>query len=162
MENLEISDMINSLKRLLHEDKIINLPTQGKSLLLDLHSSNYDFLFDINRKGHKLIKCTFQLREINHRSDPLIRFDLIGKAHPNPVGSYGHAGERIPCPHVHMANFPEYGIAVALPINDPMVRLNIPASAYNDILFCLNEILARINVANRDDFRYTLNQELLS
>ena len=43
MENLEISDMINSLKRLLSEDEIINLPTQGKSELLELHSSNYDF-----------------------------------------------------------------------------------------------------------------------
>lgn len=151
--------MLTSLKYIVeNKNKIITIPKIGEKDCLSLHSNNYDFLFDLNRGGHKKSKCTFQLR---HGSRPLLRFDLIGKAHFNPVGDYTYSGQTVECPHVHLADFKGYGIKVALPLNDPIVRIKLNEYGTNDLIFCLKETLIRVNVANRDDFNYNEATELI-
>lgn len=65
------------------------------------------FLIDINRRGSKLTKCTYQERY--QQMIILVRLDIDGPAHTNPevstipapyLASYN--GQTIPCPHLHL------------------------------------------------------------
>lgn len=157
MDTSEITEMIDCLKQLKNDSQEILIPAFGNKDQFELHGANYDFFMDLNRSGHRLEKCTFQLREKLRKSIILVRFDLVGRSHTNPIGDYRHAGENIPCPHVHFANFEPVGIGAALPLDDPLVRIAL--SQKTEYIAGLKEFLTRINVGNRTDFRYTLNEQ---
>ena len=160
IDNQLIQELLDCLKKIVDSSKNIDIPKFGSKGRLNLSGTNYDFYFDLNRSGHRLPKCTFQLRERNHKGDILFRFDLIGKEHPNPKGNYPYSGQLIECPHVHFATYKDYGIGVALPLSDPLVRLNIPESELNNLVLCLKKTLVRLNVANVESFAYTENTML--
>lgn len=160
IDNQLIQELLDCLKKIVDSSKNIDIPKFGSKGRLSLSGTNYDFYFDLNRSGHRLPKCTFQLRERNHKGDILFRFDLIGKEHPNPKGNYPYSGQLIECPHVHFATYKDYGIGVALPLSDPLVRLNIPESELNNLVLCLKKTLVRLNVANVESFAYTENTML--
>lgn len=161
MDNSVFTDMIESLKELVYDHQDILIPKFGVKDKYKLHASNYDFEMDLNRAGHKLEKCTFQLRDAINKDTVLVRFDLIGRTHPNPPGNYPYADEDIVCPHVHFANYSSGGIAIALPLSDPLVKMNLSNDELLDIIKALKAFLQRINVGNRDDFHYNINEELL-
>lgn len=150
-----MQELLDCLKRITDESKTIKLPNLGKRDKLHLSGTNYDFYFDLNRNGHRLPKCTFQLRETNHKSDILFRFDLIGREHPNPPGNYPYSRQIMECPHVHFSTYKNFGIKVALPLSDPLVRLNISKDDMQNLLICLKKTLHRLNVANINSFIYT-------
>lgn len=49
---------------------------------------------------------------------------------------------------------------MALPLSDPLVRLNIPESELNNLVLCLKKTLVQLNVANVESFSYTENTML--
>lgn len=65
----------------------------------------------------------------------------------------------IPCPHVHIATHP-LGTAYAYPLNAKEVDIQLDENDYEDIISALQSFLKRINIANRNDFQYTLNEEI--
>jgi len=159
----DIRQMIAELKMIIDykPGAAITIPVKNDKTCLKLHGTNYDYLFDLNRKGHRKPKCTYQLRDENSKSKVLFRLDLIGRPHPNPSGDYDYAGMLINCPHVHLADFPDYGIAVALPLDAPESRIHLKESDIHNLIFCLQATLERLNVANRTDFHYNLEDDIL-
>lgn len=71
-------------------------------------NGNEKFLLDINRKGQiKLSKCTYQTRY--RTAVVLLRLDIDGPAHPNPMVESvplselePYNGQIIECPHLHI------------------------------------------------------------
>lgn len=160
MELSVITEMIETLKKMNHPHTSIDLPTRQTKILLEATGTHYDFLLDINRNGHRREKCTFQLRDKSNKSNVLVRFDLIGKNHPNPPGDYEYADKIIPCPHVHIANHP-FGTSVALPLDSEYINMVLSPAEWEDIIKAFEVFLTRINVGNRSFFTYNLNEELL-
>lgn len=160
MENDLINELILSLKRIIHHETVIDIPSFGEKSTVPLKSSNYYFTLDINRSGHKKQKVTFQLRENSHKTDPLIRLDVIGRSHPNPPGDYDLADRIIECPHIHFASS-EYGLAIAYPLDHPIVRMNLTPNVLEDLGETLKIFMDRINVANIDSYDYNYNVEIL-
>ncbi|MFC6165301.1 DUF6978 family protein [Lactiplantibacillus dongliensis] len=159
----DVRQMINELKMIVNIalDDAITVPVKNDKACINLHGTNYDYLFDLNRKGHRKPKCTYQLRDANAKSKILFRIDLIGRPHPNPAGNYAYADEILECPHVHLADFPVYGIAVALPLDAPEVHMHLNPSDINNLISCLKVTFERLNVANRTDFKYNLEDDIL-
>jgi len=62
---------------------------------------------------------------------------------------------------VHLADFPVYGIAVALPLDAPEVHMHLNPSDINNLISCLKVTFERLNVANRTDFKYNLEDDIL-
>lgn len=154
-----INELISCLKRIIHQTQIINIPRSGDSLRLELKSSSFYFFVDINRKGRKKPKCTFQLREQQHKDKSLLRLDIIGPAHPNPPGNYPLAGEIIPCPHLHIAH-PEYGDSIAYPLDHTYANMFLTEEQLTEIETLLIEFLKRCNVANINDYIFNYQSEL--
>lgn len=84
-------------------------PYAGSKLTVELVSfdGREFFLFDINRSGIRVTKCTYQKRA--RQIEILRRLDIDGPPHPNPVvvsvpmdflAPYN--GIEIPCPHLHI------------------------------------------------------------
>ncbi len=69
MDMQEIENMINSLKTIIEDGRYIDIPRFGEKDTISLKSANYTFTVDLNRSGHKKPKCTFQLRENNHKDE---------------------------------------------------------------------------------------------
>lgn len=160
MDTPNFTEMILVLKRLIYSQKNISLPPKGSKVTYEAESVKYNFLIDFSRCGYKKIRCTFQLREKSNKSEILYRFDFIGRNHPNPPGDYDLADRNIPCPHVHLSTHP-MGIAVALPLEHPMVKIAITEEDFKDIRKAFLAFLEKLNVGNRLDYSYTVNEELL-
>jgi len=103
----DVRQMINELKMIVNIslDDAITVPVKNDKACINLHGTNYDYLFDLNRKGHRKPKCTYQLRDANAKSKILFRIDLIGRPHPNPAGNYAYADEILECPHGSFGRF---------------------------------------------------------
>lgn len=159
MDINRINELIECLKRIINESSIIDIPQKGDSSKLELKSNSFYFFVDINRKGRKKPKCTFQLREQQHKEKPLLRLDILGPAHTNPPGDYPLAGEIIPCPHLHIAH-PEYGASIAYPLNHSYAKMYLNEDELNEMETLLKKFLERCNVANINDYTYNYQSEL--
>ncbi|MCA0970832.1 hypothetical protein LCM20_09540 [Halobacillus litoralis] len=155
----EIHDLINCLKRILHQNSTIPIPNQGSKEKIELTSTKYSFVVDLNRSGHKKPKCTFQLRAQHYRDTPLLRLDLIGRAHSNPPGDYPLANERIPCPHIHIIH-PDYGDKIAYPLDDSYAKMYLKDESLEDLAYVLKQFLKRCNVGNIDEYEYQYHLDL--
>jgi hypothetical protein len=161
LDTNEVHTLINALKSIVDENNgIITIPDYGTYGILNLKGTNYNFYFDLNRQGHRSPKCTFQLRETKHKSDVLLRVDLFGRPHINPIGNYKYSGQEIPCPHIHLADYKDFGISVAIPLSDPLASIKLGKSGTDDLVDCLKKVLHRINAANYKYFRYNENKNL--
>ena len=81
MDIAEITKMIEAVKQIIEKNDYIDLPLFQNSSQLRLKGNNYNFILDLNRKGHRRPKCTFQLREKRNKEQPLVRVDIIGRPH---------------------------------------------------------------------------------
>lgn len=150
----EINKMIESIKQIIEERYYINLPVFGQARQLHLQSKDYMFLLDLNRKGYKKQKCTFQLREKRNKEQPLVRIDIIGKPHQNPEGDFKWANQVIDCPHLHRADFPKFGIHVAVPLLEDNNNFRLSQDDLNNLIICLKKTLKFLKVKNRNDFQF--------
>jgi hypothetical protein len=160
MEFEQIQELINSLKMILNEGPDIVIPNPGNKDKIELKSSSYLFVVDLNRSGHKKPKCTFQLREQQHKDYPLLRLDLVGRTHPNPSGDFPLAGQEIPCPHIHIAD-PDYGQSIAYPLNHNYAKLFLTDNELEDLAIVLKSFLERCNVGNINEYNYNYQVNLL-
>ncbi|WP_420814205.1 DUF6978 family protein [Loigolactobacillus bifermentans] len=151
MSSNQLTHLINLPKYLDYPPSYLIVPRSGNHTRYTLHSYQLQFELDINRAGHRLEKCTFQLRQ-QHLI--LVRLDLIGRTHLNPPGNYPYANQAIPCPHIHLADYRSDGIAIALPLPASIVRIDISDA---NILLILIIFLQRINVVNRNYFTYKVH-----
>lgn len=126
---------------------------------LNTLSRNNKFIIDVNRKGNKLPKFTLQLRESSHKDFTLLRLDILGPDHPNPIGDFPYSGEVIPCPHLHIAH-PEFGSSIAYPLNTEIAELYISEDEMKDIISILRLFLRRCNIGNINEYRYIIQNEL--
>jgi hypothetical protein len=117
------------------------------------------FFKQSNRKGRKKPKCTFQLREQQHKDKPLLRLDILGPAHPNPPGDFPYTGEIIYCPHLHIAH-PEYGDSIAYPLNNVYAKMYLTEEELKEIEILLRKFLERCNVGNINDYTFNYQSEL--
>ncbi|NCU16829.1 DUF6978 family protein [Pallidibacillus pasinlerensis] len=154
-----INELIDCLKKIIHQSQSIDIPKKGESLKLELKSTSFYFFIDINRKGRKKPKCTFQLREHQHKDKPLLRLDILGPAHPNPPGDFPYAGEIISCPHLHIAH-PEYGDSIAYPLNNVYAKMYLTEEELKEIEILLRKFLERCNVGNINDYTFNYQSEL--
>lgn len=142
----EISKMIESIKQIIEQNQYIHIPPFGQSKQLNLKSNNYVFFLDLNRKGHKRPKCTFQLREKRNKELPLVRIDIIGRPHQNPDGDFKWANQVVKCPHLHRADFPKYGTHVAVPLLKDNGNFKLSEQDLNNLILCLKKALKFLNV----------------
>lgn len=160
MDIKTINELITCLKRIVEEERTIILPLAGNGTTIKLKSTMFYFLLDMHRKGYKRPKCTMQLRDAGHKDSPLLRLDLLGSPHPNPRGDFPHAGETIPCPHLHVAH-PDYGISIAYPLNSTYAKMFLTDEELEDLITVLQMFLERCNVANLNDYNFAIQTELL-
>lgn len=103
------ADALITMQKKKATDDHYNFPSSGKSLTMPIISidERESFLIDINRRGSKLTKCTYQERY--QEIIILFRLDIDGPAHPNPdvlsvplsyLAPYN--GQIMPCPHLHI------------------------------------------------------------
>lgn len=149
----EITKMIESLKRIISNESYITIPPFRQASRLKLESDDYSFLLDLNRKGHKRPKCTFQLRENRMKDRPLVRVDIIGSPHHNPKGDFRWSDTDIPCPHLHRADFPKYGNHVAVPLLEDNGNFTLSKSDLVNLGVCLKKALIFLNVKNISDYK---------
>ena len=71
-----------------------------------------------------------------------------------------YSGQEIPCPHIHLADYKDFGISVAIPLSDPLASIKLGKSGTDDLVDCLKKVLHRINAANYKYFRYNENKNL--
>ncbi|HLS08002.1 DUF6978 family protein [Lentibacillus sp.] len=151
MEFEVIQELINSLKEILQEEKTIQIPNTGEKDKIELKSSSYMFTVDLNRRGIRKPKCSFQLREQQHKEYPLLRLDLIGRTHTNPPGEHPFSKEDIPCPHIHIAH-PDYGDSIAYPLNSTYAKIFLTKDELEDLAKVLETFLKRCHVGNIDEY----------
>lgn len=160
MDLKTITELINSLKAINEEGKVIIIPVDGTADKLELKDHSYYFWVDMNRRGHQLNKFTLQLREQQRKELPLLRLDVYGPPHQNPEGDFPFAGERIACPHIHIAH-PDYGDSIAYPLNNTYAKMYLTDEMLEDALLIVKEFLIRCNAANINDYTYSYQSELL-
>lgn len=145
---------------ILDEGPVITIPNIGNKDKIELKSSSYLFFVDLNRTGHKKPKCTFQLREQQHKDYPLLRLDLVGRTHPNPPGDNPLAGQEIPCPHIHIAD-PDFGSTIAYPLDHNYAKIFLTDNELEDLAIVLKSFLERCNVGNINEYDYNYQVDLL-
>ncbi|MCZ2260631.1 DUF6978 family protein [Sporosarcina sp. G11-34] len=155
-----INELINCFKMLVYEGSDFHLPEKGLYDNLDLKSSNFSFIVDINRRGRKKPKFTLQLRDQRNKDKPLLRLDILGPDHPNPEGPFPYSGEVISCPHIHIAH-PEYGDSIAYPLNEEYAKMYLNDVQLDDLVLIMKGFLKRCNVGNIEDIEYKYQTELI-
>ena len=160
MDINEINELISCLKRIVYDKPIFYIPSKGHYENIDLKSSEFLFIVDVNRKGRKKPKFTLQLRSKANKDTPLLRLDLIGPDHPNPEGDFPFSGEIIPCPHIHIAH-PDYGDAIAFPLNEEYANIYLTKEQLDDLVIVLKTFLKRCNVGNIGDIKFEYQTELI-
>lgn len=160
MDKDKIDELINCFKRIVRDNPRFRIPELGAYDSLDLKSSNFLFIVDVNRKGRKKPQFTLQLRQKQAKDSRLLRLDLIGPAHPNPDGDFPYAGEIIPCPHLHIAH-PEYGISIAYPLNSDYAKIYLKEEELSDLVLILRKFLERCNVGNINDYYFEHQTEII-
>ncbi|MGH7140359.1 MAG: DUF6978 family protein [Pirellulales bacterium] len=95
LTDAKVADLLAMAKRFV-DQSTINFPTVGTYLTRELESDDRreSFLVDVNRKGIKVSKCTYQNRY--QVTEILLRLDIDGPTHDNPDGT------AVPCPHLHV------------------------------------------------------------
>ncbi|MBZ5983622.1 hypothetical protein KIJ05_00490 [Leuconostoc gelidum subsp. gasicomitatum] len=145
-----LTQMINDLKKLItNNPDLIELPQHGQKICNHATSNSYEYLVDFTRNGHKVKKFTLQLRDGVNKSQVLIRLDVIGPEHSNPHGNYDYSDKVILTPHIHFADFPDYGVKVAFNLDDPYVKMGLIGDDLDNTKKIVQEFLKKINVANR-------------
>ncbi|MCM3528304.1 hypothetical protein M4D56_04185 [Cytobacillus oceanisediminis] len=155
-----INDLINCLKRIIQESPTFHLPERGLYEKLELKSTEFQFIVDVNRKGRKKPKFSLQLRSKGNKDYTLLRLDILGPDHPNPEGDFPYSGEIIPCPHLHIAH-PEYGDSIAYPLNNEYAKIYLTDEHLEDLVLILKEFLKLCNVGNIEDINYEYQAELI-
>lgn len=159
MDLQTIQQLINSLKMLIEDNNIITIPNHGTQTNLNAKSRTNHFIVDINRKGNRLPKFTLQLREKSNKELALLRLDILGPAHPNPIGDFPFSGEVIPCPHLHVAH-PDFGSSIAYPLNNEYANIYLNEAEISDLILILHRFLERCNIGNIQDYQYLKQNEL--
>ncbi|WP_175616076.1 DUF6978 family protein [Piscibacillus halophilus] len=160
MDLNKINDLLNELKMVMEKNKAIYIPNKGEQRQIQLKSNKHVFIVDLNRKGHKKARVTYQLRESSRKDFALLRLDLIGRDHPNPEGDFPYAGEIIPCPHLHVAD-PNYGSSIAYPLNTKYAKMFLNDDIIKDLAAVLESFLERCNVGNLDDYEIIYQPEII-
>lgn len=155
MDKHDLEKMLSIVKYLENSSNLLLLPPDKSSMVYSVKSSDYVFQIDFNRKGHRLTRCTFQLRKKNLK---LYRLDFIGRPHTNPPGNYKYANCEISCPHIHSIKHP-LGLGVALPIEEETLFICDDKLIHMINLF--KYFLKEVNVANRNDFEYLFTEDLV-
>lgn len=160
MDIAEITKMIEAVKQIIEKNDHIDLPLFQNSSQLRLKGNNYNFILDLNRKGHRRPKCTFLLREKRNKEQPLVRVDIIGRPHQNPVGDFKWSNKVIPCPHLHRADFPKYGTYVAVPLLEKNENFQLSQNDLNNLCECLKKTLKFLNVDNINSYNFREQESL--
>lgn len=106
----EADALIEMLKRTLKEQ--IELPSQKGEISFNVvgDSRENEFVINIDRKGKKAEKCTYQGR-VWQSNQVLMRLDI------NPTGRHTNPGGEVICGnHLHIYN-EEYGMNYAIPFD---------------------------------------------
>lgn len=160
MDLEQIDEYINCIKKIIYDNPKFILPDNGNYDKIDLKSKHFLFIVDVNRKGRRKPQFTLQLRNKAFKETPLLRLDLIGPDHPNPEGDFPYSGEKIPCPHLHIAH-PGYGDSIAYPLNSEYAKMYLTKEQLEDLIYVLKSFLKRCNVDNIDDLEYEYQTDLL-
>lgn len=158
MQQPEIDNLINSLKRLLLDTTLINIPDFNNKELIEAKSHSDFFYIDLNKQGRRLKRYTLQLRAKRKKELPLLRLDLVGPDHPNPPGNFPFAGEKIPCPHIHIAK-EGYGDKIAYPLNSKTAGLYLTEEELEDFIQVTQKFLDKCNVVNLNTYSFNTQQE---
>lgn len=96
--NIEESQSLIHVLKLILDKGIVILPKQGESLKIELRSvfSNRDRFFVIMNRKAKINPGKYTLLLQYGKEHGLIRIDVGGAPHINPDGSV------VPCPHIHL------------------------------------------------------------
>lgn len=156
----EITKMIEVVKQIVEKDNCINLPPFRSADKLNLKGNNYNFVLDLNRKGHRRPKCTFQLREKRNKEQPLVRVDIIGRPHKNPDGDFEWSNQIVECPHLHRADFPKFGTRVAVPLLEENKNFQLSQNDLNHLCDCLKKTLIFLNVDNINSYKFQEQENL--
>lgn len=112
-------------------------------------SSHNTFIIDINRRGRRDY-LTLQMRHGIMKNKILIRLDLTGPSHTNPKGDFPLAGEKIPCPHMHIAK-EGYDDRIAYPLEHKYVKMFFSKEELKDFTLITKKFLKYINIANTNN-----------
>lgn len=124
--NSEYLSIIQKEKEFL--DKNIEFPLNDSFSVLKLKDEdNNEYIFDINRKGVRLTRCTYQER--HNVSIVLLRLDLDSKPHRNPDG------EKIEEHHIHVYT-DDYGDSYAFTLDNPILNKINPNFDLNKFSIC--------------------------
>lgn len=155
MNKQVLENMLASLKYFKEMDNVLIFPSDKNRKIYPVYAKEYEFQVDISRKGHKLTKCTFQLRRGNTK---LYRIDLIGREHTNPPGDYKYANQSIECPHIHTIRH-QLGLSVALPVEEGLIA--IPDDELSYMINGFRYFMEEVNIANRHDIKCIANENLI-
>lgn len=117
MRQNEIDQFIESSKMLHSQNNDVLLPKKNQQEKLDLTCKNFDYLCYINRKGNRKQRLSFVFFYAKNKQYPLVRLDVLGKPHTNPLHSHYRPGESIDCPHIHIAE-EGFGTSIAYTLDD--------------------------------------------
>jgi len=132
LTDLDVQRLFDLVKEFVDASRI-DFPNIGEYVVRELKSTDgrESFLVDINRKGRKPAKCTFQNRY--QVTEILLRLDIDGPTHDNPDG------EEVPCPHIHVYR-EGYADKWAFPIDSKEF------TDTSDLVISFREFLSRCNV----------------
>lgn len=154
----ELDNLINSLKRILSDDNLINIPDINKKEQLQSKSQSEFFIIDLNRQGTKVKRFTLQLRAQRFKDLPLLRLDLVGPSHSNPPGDFLYSDEIIPCPHIHIAK-EGFGDRIAYPLNNETADLYLTNEQLEDFVQVTKTFLQKCNIINVEDLQISTTQQ---
>lgn len=154
----ELNELIQSLKRIISDDNIINIPDINKKEQLQSKSRSEFFIIDLNRQGTKVKRFTLQLRAQRFKDLPLLRLDLVGPSHQNPPGDFPNSEMRIPCPHIHIAK-EGFGDRIAYPLDSETANLYLTTEQLDDLVQVTKTFLQKCNIINLDDLQISTPQQ---
>ncbi|MCT1903827.1 DUF6978 family protein [Oceanobacillus sojae] len=99
------------------------------------------------------------MRDKSFKDYPLLRLDIIGPPHINPEGEFPYAGERIECPHIHIAE-ERYAAKRAYPLNEEYAKMYLTNDQLSDLVEILKEFLKYCNVGNTNTINFSVQEEL--
>ncbi len=147
------ADTLFTMPKKLKSSGSYTFPHAGSKLAVEFMSldGREIFLFDINRAGIKVTKCTYQKRA--RQVEILRRLDIDGPSHPNPTVEnipmdflVPYNGLEIPCPHLHIY-IEGYAHRWAIPASEDLVNLN------SDLCSIMKNFLRYCNVQDLPDIK---------
>ena len=116
------ADRLTNLQKVPADNVVYEFPPSGGAIEINLVSRDgkEEFIIDVNRKGRISLKATYQERW--HKTIALLRLDLKGPPHTNPIAvapvpqwASQYAGVTMQTPHIHIY-LENYGPTWAFPI----------------------------------------------